>query len=313
MSLMVETNAVRVMGGPYRVRRVTHGVRTDKGEVTIMPAVNCLRRNRLSLMSETGGRTSYIMLALFMGPVRFYPKRSCRVCPQSRRESAGLYRRHNISFLFVPRITSVCTTGTDILVSRSSLSARLYNTMEPNRFEKMYAIITGLFGTAVTSTTVFNRGSTRRMTVVHQVIHSLGVPIRVIVSPVIHRTSNLTVDSHGAHLGNRRHARTLKLSQTLGTTGATMSGNRGSTTTVGTVLINRVRDRSLHISCTTIISCRALRRVSRVGPDALVTLTTRYNSMQLVSGYVLWKVEELHCTAARVQGQPRSYEQYDNG
>lgn len=253
-----------------------------------MPAVNCLRRKRGDLVSTTEGRGSHIIIDVFMGPVRFKPARSLRDCPHSLGGSTTLYRTTNMSVVFRPRPRRVCTSNFYSCISVGNLAARLYKGDHPVRFHNIRAIMLGLFRVMAPSHTCFKRGSTRRLTIVHHVIGSLGISAQVVNYPVVHRSSKLTGDSEGACLGNRRHRTTLILGHDLGTKGTLISTKRAHTYIVGSTVATRVRGRPLTgVSCISIISFSAVAPIRGLRNSVLMTVTMCVNGAELVSGFVI--------------------------
>lgn len=249
-----------------------------------MPAVKFLRRKRTDLVGEYHRRGSVIIMSSFMGPARFKPARSLRTCPESFGHSDRLYRDLKTSIVFRPRPRSVCRSPRTFM-DVSALSSALYNGAEPVRFGNMYAIISGLFGVMAPSETCFNRGSTRRLTVVHGVMRSLGFSVRVMKYPVVHRRSKLTGSSEGACLDRRREGTTLYLSETMGTNRGVVYGKDGTRRMLAGVH-RVVRTRPLTgVSCMSVMSTLSVRPMRVMRGSILITVTICVKGAELVSGF----------------------------
>lgn len=252
--------------------------------MNLIPAVKFLRRKRTDLVGGYERRGSVMIMSSFIGPARFNPARSLRTCPESFRHSDGLYRDLKTSLVFYPRPSRVCRSPRTFM-DVSALSRALYKGAHPVRFGNIYAIIAGLFRVIMPSETCFKRGSTRRLTVVHGVIDSLGFSVRVMNYPVVHRRSKLTGSSEGACLDPRREGTTLYLSGTMGTkrrTVRTKVPTRRLLKGVQTI----VRTRPLTgVSCMSVMSTLAVRPIRGTSHDILMTVTICVKGAELVSGF----------------------------
>lgn len=186
-----------------------------KGAVKLIPAVKTLRTKRTSLIGHTMTRGSMIMIDSFIGPARFGSRGSLLGCPHAQRTSYTLLRGYKTALIFTPSMRRICPRPSAHRFDCTPLSAIVRKGCHPKRFGKIYRVIDGLFLVIRPRHTCFNRGSFRRLTVVHRVMHGCPFGVRVIKYPVIHRRSNLTLDDHGTHLATRRQGRTLRVSGTL--------------------------------------------------------------------------------------------------
>lgn len=252
---------VRVMRAVGSLRTKLSTLETRKGGMNLIPAVNTLRTNRTSLIGHYITRGSTTMMDIFMGPARFGSGGSLIGCPHAPRTSYYLLRRYKTTFIFTPSIRRVCPRPSTHHFDCTPLSAIVRKTFHPKRFGNIYRVIDGLFSTIRPSHTCFNRGSFRRLTVVHRVIHRVGCPLRVMKYPVIHRRSKLTLDDHGTHLSTRRHGGTLGVSRALFRDHA-FKTSRAMTRARGFIRSAVTTTPKLHLRCFRLISNGALRGVA---------------------------------------------------
>ncbi len=243
--------------------RCVRNLRGASGAVNFIPAVKTLRGKRLRLMGHTMGRGSATVMDMFMGPARFGSGGSLTGCPHALTTSYGLLRDMNYGTIFSPSTGRFCSSrrlGSAFRFSFKNLSRMVRNGFHPNRFGKIMRIMDGLFGLIRPAQTCFNRGSFRRLTVVHHVIGVVGFGVRVVNYPVMHRRDKLTLSDHGTLLDSRRHGLTTCVRTILGRDAAFCSRaaiHRLRSTTVTTV----GHHRKLRIRCFSVIGNSALRDV----------------------------------------------------
>lgn len=230
------------------------------GRVNFIPAVKTLRSKRLDLIRHYIGRGSIYMIDIFIGPARFGSGRSLRACPHALSGSYALLRPINYSCMFTPSTRRVCPRPSAHAFSFNAISTMVRKTHHPKRFGKITRVIDGLFCMIRPSGTCFNRGSFRRVTIVHTVIGRLSVPIGVGSYPVLHRTSNLTLDDHGIHLAPRRHRGTPLVTHALGRDAGFIP--RGDIRRIVSCIIGAVGTSPVvHIRCCRVMSNGAVRSV----------------------------------------------------
>lgn len=273
-----------------------HGTKTTSASprINLIPAVNGLRNKRHDLVRQTQQRGSIIVIDVFVGPLRFNPRRSLTHCPRAPDRSLRVYRRKKISMIFVPAPRILCNDpGLDLsnlarIMPPATVASILYNPCHPNRFRKITAMIAGLLDLITPSHTCFNHGSTRRLTVLGQLTRSLGLPKRLVKYPAVQSGNNLTLDSHGTCLGRTRNRRTTTVCRTLLTTRTRFRTKRHQNVTLLDAIRRTLTRRpTLRPRCIRLIRPSALTPLRAVRSIKLLTMTTRLKAAQLVSGVLL--------------------------
>lgn len=250
---------IRAVG---RLRSRLSTLHDRKGAVNLMPAVNTLRTKRTSLIGHTITRGSMIIMDSFIGPARFGSGGSLTGCPHALSTSYRLLRGMKTTFIFTPSMRRVCPRPSAQRFDCTPLSAIVRNHFHPKRFGKMYRVIDGLFVVMGPAHTCFNRGSFRRLTVVHRVIGRVKFgKLRVMNYPVIHRRSKLTLDDHGTQLSTIRERCTLGVSRALFGDYA-FTGSRPITRARGFMRSTVTTTPNLHLRCFRVMSNAALRGVA---------------------------------------------------
>ncbi|MDA0706593.1 MAG: pantoate--beta-alanine ligase [Proteobacteria bacterium] len=197
--------------------------------IAVVPTMGNLHDGHISLVRIAKSHADRVVVTLFVNPTQFGRGEDFATYPRTPEQDAAKLRAAGIDLLFAPDVATVYPFGIDAAtrVSVPGLTDSLCGTGRPGHFDGVTSAIMRFFALLQPDLAVFGQKDYQQQLVIRRMVDDLGLPVEIVVGPVVREPGGLAMSSRNAFLNSKEGEIAARLYETLrGTASEIAAGNR---------------------------------------------------------------------------------------
>jgi pantoate--beta-alanine ligase len=165
-----------------------------------------------------------------VNPTQFGPGEDFAAYPRTVESDTAKLRDERVDLLFAPDIAAVYPFGVDnaTRVTVPGLTDEFCGSGRPGHFDGVTSVVVRLFALVQPDVAVFGQKDYQQQLVIRRMVDDLGLPIEILVGPVVRELNGLAMSSRNTYLSDPEREIAAGIYRTLQVTAdALLAGNRG--------------------------------------------------------------------------------------
>ncbi len=192
------------------------GLRGLGRRIGFVPTMGALHEGHLSLVRRSKQATDVTVVSIFVNPAQFGPNEDYLKYPRDLERDSALLLREGADLLFVPPVEEMYPDGFQTYAEVGRVAAPLEGEFRPGHFRGVATVVLKLFNIVQPHFAYFGQKDAQQCAVIRQLVRDLGLPVEVVVCPIVREPDGLAMSSRNAYLKHDERRAALMLSRSLG-------------------------------------------------------------------------------------------------
>jgi len=199
------------------LRQLISAWRAAGERIAIVPTMGSLHEGHLSLVEVAKQNADRVVATVFVNPTQFGPDEDFDVYPRTLKSDADKLAAVDADLLFAPDVATVYPYGVEAAtrVVVPQLTDELCGSTRPGHFDGVTSVVARLFALVQPDIAVFGQKDYQQQLVVRRMVDDLGLPIDIIIAPIVRETDGLAMSSRNAYLINDERQSAAMIFQVL--------------------------------------------------------------------------------------------------
>jgi len=208
---------MQIVSDKQDLRQAVSAWRATGERVAVVPTMGNLHEGHLSLVRKARENAARVVVTVFVNPTQFGPDEDFDVYPRSLDNDTRKLAENRADLLFVPDVATVYPFGieqaTRVIVP--AMTDRLCGASRPGHFDGVTSVVARLFALVQPDVAVFGQKDFQQQLIIRRMVNDLGLPIDIVVAPVVREADGLAMSSRNAYLDNGDRAAAAAIYQVL--------------------------------------------------------------------------------------------------
>jgi pantoate--beta-alanine ligase len=201
--------------------------------VGLVPTLGALHEGHLSLVRAAKVDCDAVAVSIFVNPTQFGPNEDFALYPRTFDADCTLLAAEGVEVVFAPAPEEIYQPGAATFVEVDGLSQHLDGASRSGHFRGVATIVAKLFIAAEPDRAFFGQKDAAQIAVLRRMIADLGLPVELIVCPIVREPDGLAMSSRNRYLSQQERRQALVLRRSLDAVEATIAtGERNSETLI---------------------------------------------------------------------------------
>ncbi len=197
------------------MRAASADARRSGKSIGFVPTMGALHDGHLSLVRAARERCDVVVASIFVNPTQFGPTEDFAKYPRTLESDSVQLVRERVDLLFAPSTEEMYPPGATTFVNVEQLSERLDGRSRPGHFRGVTTIVNKLFHIVQPDLAFFGQKDAAQVAVIQKMVRDLGIPVEIVVCPIIREPDGLAMSSRNAYLSPEDRQRALVLQRAL--------------------------------------------------------------------------------------------------
>lgn len=183
----------------------------DNEKVAVVPTMGALHEGHLSLVRAARGRTTRVIVTLFVNPRQFNNAEDLAKYPRDEEADRAKLDAEGVDVLFAPDVDEMYPQGFATSVSVAGLSEGLCGAHRPGHFDGVATVVAKLLLQTQADTALFGEKDYQQLSIIRRMARDLDIPVEIVGVPTVREAGGLALSSRNVRLTpkGRRSAHAL--------------------------------------------------------------------------------------------------------
>ncbi|WP_415789565.1 pantoate--beta-alanine ligase [Deinococcus saxicola] len=186
-----------------------------RGRVGLVPTMGYLHDGHATLMRRAREVCDVLVVSIFVNPLQFGPSEDLAAYPRDLARDLGVVEEAGVDVVFMPDVDTMYPPRFGTRVTVSGVSEGLDGASRPGHFVGVATVVLKLLNLVRPDVAFFGEKDWQQLTVLHQMVRDLNVPVEVVGLPTVRAGSGLALSSRNSYLDAQQQARAAVLSRAL--------------------------------------------------------------------------------------------------
>ncbi|MFA6049002.1 MAG: pantoate--beta-alanine ligase [Candidatus Micrarchaeia archaeon] len=197
------------------MQKISLNLRAKGKTIGFVPTMGALHGGHASLLRAARKKNDSVVLSIFVNPAQFGPKEDFSKYPRPLAKDLALARREKVDFVFAPSVDEMYPPGFNEFAEPGKVALPLCGKSRPGHFKGVATAVARLFKIVCPTRAYFGQKDYQQTRVVEQLVRGLGLPVKIIVCPIVREKDGLAKSSRNAYLSERERRAATILSRSL--------------------------------------------------------------------------------------------------
>lgn len=202
----------------------------EAGErIAVVPTMGSLHAGHLSLVRIAKDNADRVVVTVFVNPTQFGDGEDFDTYPRSLESDAERLSEEEVDVLFAPDVAAMYPFGTDnaARVIVPGLTEAFCGQGRRGHFDGVTSVVARIFALVQPDIAVFGQKDFQQQLVIRRMVEDLGLPVEILLGPVVREASGLAMSSRNAYLTDTERRSAAEIYRTLAVTAdALTAGDR---------------------------------------------------------------------------------------
>lgn len=212
--------------------------------VAIVPTMGSLHDGHLSLVRIARAHADRVVVTLFVNPTQFAAGEDYATYPRMLEKDTARLREEKVDLLFAPEIETLYPFGLEAAtrVSVPELADDFCGAGRPGHFDGVTSVVLRLFALLQPDIAIFGQKDFQQQLIIRRMVTDIGLPIEIIVGPVIREANGLAMSSRNAHFSEEQREIAAVLYRILQDAADELSAGKRDFAKLETKSVGRLQD-----------------------------------------------------------------------
>jgi pantoate--beta-alanine ligase len=184
------------------VRNAVTAWRERGQRIAFVPTMGALHAGHLALVDHARKSAGKVVVSIFVNPKQFGPGEDFERYPRDLAADAEKLREAGVDLLFAPSVGEMYPPGFATTVHVAGVSEGMEGARRPGHFDGVATVVARLLGLVLPDVAVFGQKDAQQCAVVLRLVADLGLPVEILVAPIVRESDGLALSSRNAYLTN---------------------------------------------------------------------------------------------------------------
>jgi len=250
--------------------------------------MGALHEGHLSLVRAAKTSCDVVAVSIFVNPTQFGPNEDFELYPRTVDADCALLATEGVNVVFAPAPEEIYQPGAATFVEVEGLSQRLDGASRPSHFRGVATVVAKLFIAAEPDRAFFGQKDAAQIAVLRRMIVDLGLPVELVVNPIVRESDGLAMSSRNRYLSQQEHEQALVLRRSLGAVEAAIAtGERNSETLIGKAQSILASQAEVRIDYIASVDWSTLFPVDQALPGTLFAVAAWVGKTRLIDNMII--------------------------
>jgi len=206
---------VEIVHNPKLMRQAVLAARAAGRRIGFVPTMGALHAGHGSLVARAAAECDDVAVSIFVNPTQFGPTEDFERYPRQLQADCDLLSAHGARWVFAPETAAIYPPGDATRVVVGGPAGCLEGDVRPGHFEGVATVVCRLILAVPADVAYFGAKDWQQTLVVKRMVCDLGMPIDVVVCPIVREPDGLAMSSRNAHLNPAERQRAIGLFESL--------------------------------------------------------------------------------------------------
>ncbi len=174
--------------------------------IAVVPTMGNLHDGHLSLVCIAGANADRVVVTLFVNPTQFGADEDFETYPRTFEQDTAMLRAEEVDLLFAPGIETLYPYGLEAAtrIAVPEIADEFCGAGRPGHFDGVASVVMRLFALLQPDVAVFGQKDYQQQLVIRRMVADIGLPIEIIIGPIIREASGLAMSSRNVRLSNEQ-------------------------------------------------------------------------------------------------------------
>jgi len=183
------------------VRSLSSVAKASGRKVALVPTMGYLHEGHASLIRRAREEAGFVIVSIFVNPTQFGPNEDLDRYPRDFERDRETCIRSGADAIFAPSVEEMYPAGFSTFIEvEGGMTRFLCGARRPGHFRGVATIVGKLFIAAQPDVSVFGQKDAQQAAVVMKMTREMGLPVRIVVSPIVRESDGLAMSSRNSYL-----------------------------------------------------------------------------------------------------------------
>jgi len=271
----------QIVHDPDRMRALVLEARAAGRSVGFVPTMGSLHAGHASLVTRAARECDAVAVSIFVNPTQFGPQEDFARYPRSLAADMALLEPHGVAWIYAPEVATVYPAGDATRIVVAGPAVRFEGERRPGHFDGVATVVCKLFLAVPASVAYFGAKDWQQTLVVKRMTRDLGLPIEIVVCPIIREPDGLAMSSRNASLSAADRRQAVALFDGLCRAEELWSAG-ASVAMIEQTLRERMTARGVDVDYAAVVDPESLAPLSKDATRAIAIVAGRLGSTWLI-------------------------------
>jgi pantoate--beta-alanine ligase len=194
--------------------RVKWAQRQANNRLALVPTMGALHRGHGALCQLAKEKADRVVVSIFVNPLQFGANEDLDRYPRPKDADIAQCEAWGIDAVYYPSVQTMYPNGmgqTTCVLPPESVTNRLCGAARPGHFTGVATVVLALMNHIRPDCAVFGEKDAQQVMVIRRMVQDLGVPVDLLIHPVVRETNGLALSSRNQYLKSAAQRRAAGL------------------------------------------------------------------------------------------------------
>ena len=270
------------------IRRYVRAQKRAGKSVAFVPTMGALHAGHQSCIEIARNAGECLVVSIFVNPTQFGPNDDFDSYPQSIDEDLARCREWGCDAVFTPSVSEIYPEWPPAWIERGPAAEPLCGKIREGHFRGVTTVVNRLFDLVEPDVAVFGQKDAQQAIVILEMVSRLGLPIRMLVSPVVRQEDGLALSSRNLRIRPEDRPRARALHKALNHGLEILSAGEINPRKICAAVIKRLNDDGIdRVEYVELLRVPELTGIDRVEGHVLLAAAVHVGSVRLIDNRVV--------------------------
>jgi pantoate--beta-alanine ligase len=189
--------------------------KNNSNALGFVPTMGALHEGHLSLVKIAKELTDTVVASIFVNPTQFTNAADLEKYPRPIERDIELLKNSNCDYLFLPAVDEIYSPGEQWQLDLGEIEGILEGKYRPGHYQGVTQIVKKLLDVIQPDLVFLGQKDFQQVMVLEHMVKSLGIPVELVMCPIIRESDGLALSSRNIHLSASARKNALVLSRSL--------------------------------------------------------------------------------------------------
>lgn len=276
----------QVVHEPAEMRAIVAEARAAGRRVGFVPTMGALHAGHASLAARAVAECDDVAVSIFVNPTQFAPHEDFGRYPRTFAADLDLLAARGVRWVYAPTTEAVYPTGECTRIVVGGPAVPLEGQRRPGHFDGVATVVCKLFMTVPAHAAYFGAKDWQQTRVVKRMTLDLGLPIEIVVCPIVREADGLAMSSRNVYLSAAERTRAVGLIEAL-RAAASLWADHAAVTVIEAAMRAAIEARGIVVDYATLADPETIAPLAVVADRAVALVAGRVGTTRLIDAMEL--------------------------